>query len=107
MTLPPKMFVKCNDGIWRIDPPEKLIREPRFFSDDGFLTRYGFACGYFERDTQGLYAVEMIMEQRTYHVKVFLDHKLIEWHVFDDDYEDAKRQFLEYSNQYTTPKGYR
>jgi hypothetical protein len=95
-----KEFIKCNDGIWREDPPEDLIT-PRFYGKDGLLTEYGFACGYIERnsDRHGNY-VTMWREFMCYSVLVWCDGERALWRVYDMDYERAKADFLTFSDQY-------
>ena len=51
---------------------------------DGFLSAYGFACGYTEKVNTGKLRKEMYKEHNTYHVRsVFNEKGLDIWTSFD------------------------
>jgi hypothetical protein len=93
-----KTPVKCNDGIWRENPDPSLIREPRSYDDDGFLSRYGFHCGCIEKEDIGPVILTMWEEHQTFHVRGTLmsgwSVERLFWEVFDARFEEAKRFYL-------------
>lgn len=69
-------------------------KEPIFYDKTGFLTSYGFACGYTERRETDLISLQLWQEHNTFHCRYYnyVNGERI-WNSFDK-LGEAKKDFF-------------
>ncbi len=75
--------IVCNAELCP-DSAIKAIYDLQFYNGDGSLNKYGFACGYIERQVTADRWKELYFESNTFHVRTGpVNSKFTKWENFD------------------------